>query len=68
MIVPPFKIELLADIKAIEQYCEKVRGNLGNLSFSEKRKALEALRIKVMSGKESIRIQGNLAIVSSQSV
>ena len=64
------KIELTdnaeVDIEAIHEYCEKVRNNLGNLSFREKRKALEALKIRVISDKGQITINGTIPIVSGQ--
>jgi site-specific DNA recombinase len=55
------------NIKTIKDYCDLVRHNLGNLSFMEKREALEALRIGVIVGKDSINIQGCIPVVSSLS-
>lgn len=53
------------DIKAIQQYHEEVSQNIGSLSFNDKRKTLEALRVRVIVGEE-IRLKGTLGIVSSQ--
>ena len=64
------KLELISDtevnVEAIQQYCEMVNRNLSNLTFAEKRNALEALRIRVMAGNEQITIEGTIPIVSSQ--
>ncbi len=56
-----------ANVETIKDYCDLVRRNLGNLSFREKREALEALGIKVIVGKEGINMQGCIPIVSSLS-
>lgn len=55
------------NIKTIKDYCDLVRHNLGNMSFMEKREALEALAIRVIVGKDSINIQGCIPVVSSLS-
>lgn len=64
------KIELIGqaetNIQSIKEYCELVDQNLGNLSFLEKRKALESLRIKVIAGKEEVKLEGIIPIVSGQ--
>ena len=54
------------NIQSIKEYCELVNQNLGNLSFSEKRKALESLRIKVIAGKDGLKLEGIIPIVSGQ--
>ena len=64
------KIELVGqvetNIQSIKEYCELVNQNLSNLSFSEKRKALESLRIKVIAGKDDLKLEGIIPIVSGQ--
>ncbi len=64
------KIELISEtevnMQSIKEYCELARHNLGNLSFSEKRNALESLRVRVIAGKGDLRLEGTLPIVSSQ--
>ncbi|MFC1874873.1 recombinase family protein [Chloroflexota bacterium] len=64
------KIELVgqaeANIQSIKEYCELVNQNLGNLSFSEKRKALESLKIKVIAGEDGLKLEGIIPIVSGQ--
>lgn len=55
------------NIKTIKDYCDLVRHNLGNLSFLEKREAFEALRVRVVVGKDSLSIQGSIPVVSSLS-
>ncbi|MBE9513396.1 MAG: recombinase family protein [Chloroflexi bacterium] len=59
-------------LEGIEQALITARGNLSNLSFESKRLALEALNIRVILGKDSISIEGNIpvgygAIVSTPS-
>ncbi|MFC1892898.1 recombinase family protein [Chloroflexota bacterium] len=55
------------DIEAIRQYCETMRHNLADLSFSDKRGLLEALRIRVLANQDSIpKLDGTLPIVSGQ--
>ena len=65
------KIELAgqteANIQSIREYCELVRHNLGELSFPEKRQALEALKVRVTSSNEGIKLEGTIPIVSSLS-
>ena len=64
------KIELAgqteANIQSIREYCELVRHNLGELSFPEKRQALEALKVRVTSSNEGIKLEGTIPVVSSQ--
>ena len=64
------RIELIgqteANIQSINEYCELSRHNLGNLSFSEKRRALESLGVRVIAGRGNLRLKGTLPIVSSQ--
>jgi len=64
------KIEFIgqteANIQSIKEYCEIARNNLGCLSFSEKRKALEALNIRVIVNGEQLRLEGTIPIVSGQ--
>jgi len=49
-------------LESIEQALITIRGNLGNLSFENKRLALEALNIRVLLGKDSISIEGAIPI------
>ncbi len=54
------------NIDSIRECCELVRHNLGSLSFFDKRQALEALGIRVIAGKEILKLEGTMPIVSSQ--
>jgi site-specific DNA recombinase len=54
------------NIQSIKEYCELARHNLVNLSFSEKRKALESLGVRVVAGKGDLRLEGIIPIMSTQ--
>ncbi|MFC2062955.1 hypothetical protein ACFLS8_03330 [Chloroflexota bacterium] len=42
----------------LNEYCQRVSNNLDNLTFSEKRLALDALEVKVIADRDNIEIQG----------
>ena len=46
----------------MRQTVEMVKANLSNLSFESKRLTLEALSIRVTLGKESVAIEGAVAV------
>jgi len=46
----------------IEKVCRLISDNLGDLSFENKRKALEVLGIKVWLDGENLTIEGNIPI------
>jgi hypothetical protein len=50
------------DIQGIREACELVSKNLTEISFENKRLALEALNIKVWIDGENIRIEGPIPI------
>jgi len=50
------------DIQGIKEACELVRNNLTELSFENKRLALEALSIKIRIDGEDINIEGSIPI------
>jgi site-specific DNA recombinase len=50
------------DIQGIERFCELARQNLGDLTFENKRLALEALQIKVWVDGSSVNIEGAIPI------
>ena len=50
------------DIQGIREACELVSKNLTEISFENKRLALEALNIKVGIDGENIRIEGPIPI------
>jgi hypothetical protein len=54
------------DVEAIQEYCRMAWNNLGNLSFTEKRKALEAPKIRVIPNRQQIIVHGTIPIVSGQ--
>lgn len=47
----------------LNDYCERVRQNLGQCTLQDKRLALDALDIKVVSTQESTEIKGVIPIV-----
>ena len=51
----------------LNKFCQRVRQNLANSTFSEKRLALEALDIKVVATKDDIKITGVIPIEVSTS-
>lgn len=53
--------KMLPSIDDIEKACAMVHGNLGNLSFSEKRLCLEALQVRIRVD-DKIRLEGVLPI------
>lgn len=52
-----------ANIQSIKEYCDLVRQNLGNLSFPLKRQALEALKIRLISSNDGLKLEGQIPIV-----
>jgi hypothetical protein len=49
-------------IKDIKQACEMVSQNLNNLTYEEKRLALEALNIKVWADNHNLSLEGVLPV------
>lgn len=54
--------ELVFDSEQIDQVCNLVTRNLANLTFEEKRLALEALNVKVWIDGHSVAVQGMIPI------
>ncbi len=50
-------------MESIERFCAVVRQNLGELTFEDKRLALEALSIKVWVDGDNLEIEGAIPIV-----
>jgi len=51
-----------ADITDIERACQLIKDNLGELSFENKRKALEVLGVKVWLDVGNVAIEGNIPV------
>ena len=49
---------LVVDVQRINDYFNKVRGNISDFTFEDKQLALEALNIKVHIDGDDIEIQG----------
>lgn len=60
--------ELLSDINKVEVMCNVVAENVDNLSFTDKRLILEALKIKVWINAGSIKLEGILPITGANIV
>ena len=51
----------------VEAYCQRLREGLSTFDFEEKRKALNALQVKVMVTETDLRVKGILGVADSAS-
>ncbi len=50
----------------LKAYCERVKSNLENFDFDEKRKALAALQIRATVNTDQVRIRGILGVTGAE--
>ena len=56
------------DIQGAERFCGLARHNIENLTFDEKRLALEAIKTKVWIDGENVTIEGLIPVLDSETV